>query len=148
MRSASVKIVGRVVVVRESDFGAQSVHVDSVRVSLRRFGGWTAPVHTLSLRDDAGDEHRVEIRFGYTGWRMTKAIVHVDHQMYRVLCLTSDADGPGGAVRCTKCGYSLMGQPVEDDAVRCPECGKQATLDSLGLHSAADLDPHEGGGAA
>ena len=144
MRSASVKIVGRVVVVQESDFGAQSVHVDGRCISRKRFGVWTAPAHTLSLTDDAGDEHRVEIRFGYTGWRMTRAIVHVDHQMYRVLSLTSDADGAGGAVRCTKCGYSLMGQPVDDDAVRCPECGKQASLDSLGLHSAADLDPPDG----
>lgn len=144
MRSASVKIVGRVVVVREGDFGAQSVHVDGRCISRKRFGVWTSPAHTISLTDDAGDEHRVEIRFGYTGWRMTKAIVHVDHQMYRVLCLTSEA---GGAVRCPKCGYSLIGQSVDDGAVRCPECGTHATLGVLGLHSAADLDPPEGSDA-
>jgi DNA-directed RNA polymerase subunit RPC12/RpoP len=138
MRSASVKIVGRVVVLSESDFGAQSVHVDGKRVSHRRLGGWTAPVHTLTLTDDANDEHSVEIRFGYTGWRITKAVVHVDHQMYRVLRLSAEADG---AVWCPKCSYSLIGQPVDGETVRCPECGERTTFAALGVHSAADLEP-------
>lgn len=138
MRNASVKIVGRAVVVRESDFGAQSVHVDGELVSRKRFGGWTAPVHAFALTDDGGDEHRIEIRFGYTGFRMTKAIVHVDHQMYRVLQLAAHADA---TILCPKCRYSLVGQPVENDEVRCPECGQKTTLKILGVHSAEDLQP-------
>ncbi len=138
MRSAWAKIVGRDVVVSESDFGAQSVHVDGKRVSHKRMGGWAAPVHAFTLIDDAKDEHRVEIRLGFAGFRVTKAIVHVDQRMYRVLRLSADADG---AVWCPKCAYSLIGQPVDGETVRCPECGGQTTLGALGLHSAADLDP-------
>jgi hypothetical protein len=42
-------------------------------------------------------------------------------------------------IRCLQCSYSLLGQTVADGRVRCPECGRPATLDELGLESADDL---------
>ncbi len=54
--------------------------------------------------------------------------------------------------RCSRCGYALLGVPIEDRGfqdrdpsmmfVRCPECGRKASLLDLGL-TARDLIPFE-----
>lgn len=43
--------------------------------------------------------------------------------------------------RCPTCKYSLLGQRVVNDLVRCPECGQSTTLQALGLGSAEELIP-------
>lgn len=35
--------------------------------------------------------------------------------------------------RCPECGFSLLGLPIADGAIVCPECGSQMTLHELGL---------------
>jgi hypothetical protein len=37
------------------------------------------------------------------------------------------------SARCPKCEYSLLGLPVQRDAVLCPECGERVDLESHGL---------------
>jgi hypothetical protein len=48
-------------------------------------------------------------------------------------------------IRCPQCRYSLLGQNVTNDQVRCPECGDVTTLRELGLKSAEDLFPPTSG---
>ncbi len=49
------------------------------------------------------------------------------------------------SARCTNCRFSLLGLPVRHGAVRCPECGTDLTLLSLGLKE-EDLIPRRAGG--
>lgn len=46
-----------------------------------------------------------------------------------------------GRTKCLGCRYSLLGQEVINDTVRCPECGARMTLDDLGLDSEEALNP-------
>lgn len=43
--------------------------------------------------------------------------------------------------RCPHCGYSMLGQTVIGDEVRCPECGALSSLTELGLTRAEELLP-------
>ncbi len=45
--------------------------------------------------------------------------------------------------RCGSCDYSLLGLPIADGAVTCPECGTQAVLNHLGLTPADLIAPDD-----
>ena len=48
-----------------------------------------------------------------------------------------------GSCACPSCQYSLLGLPVSEDRVTCPECGKRHELGTLGLTAADILAPPE-----
>lgn len=45
------------------------------------------------------------------------------------------------AARCPKCDYSLLGLPVSDGVVQCPECGGVCDLRAIGLEADDLLTP-------
>jgi predicted RNA-binding Zn-ribbon protein involved in translation (DUF1610 family) len=40
-------------------------------------------------------------------------------------------DTPEPHPRCAQCGYNLSGLPQIEDSIRCPECGKQETVEEI-----------------
>jgi hypothetical protein len=124
MRIFRTDLHGHVVEARQGDLGRQRILVDGRIVSDEPFAGLTRPSHFFDLDDADGRTRHVEMRWideSKLGLGRYRVLVMVDgverHRLAPV-----DLSRPPAA--CGNCGYRLQGLPVENEEVRCPECGR------------------------
>lgn len=139
MRHARVEVLDRLIEVRETDLGAHVVLVDGRVVSKADFGWFMGgSSHFFDLIDSEGVSRHVEVQV--RGWkvRRTPAYVLIDGAEAAALSLESRRRT---GRHCPHCRYSLAGLHVENDEVRCPECGRHIAIAVLGLQRGTGTIP-------
>jgi DNA-directed RNA polymerase subunit RPC12/RpoP len=119
--------------IRITDWGAEQVLLDGRVVSRKRFAGFFRPSHFIEVEGANGVVRHVEVRridlskLGLGRYRMIVTVDGVDRSHL------APVDPRAPLSVCPHCGYRLVGQPVERDEVRCPECGRHTPAAVLGL---------------
>lgn len=120
---------------RFGDWGGETVLVDGRPVSQRSLAGWIGSgSHFFEIVDEHGRSRHVDVRFEAPslGIGRTRLAISVDGIERARLDPVSDSRQ---AQMCLNCGYALVGLPVENGEVRCPECGRHSNATMLGLDS-------------
>nr|AQQ75098.1 hypothetical protein [uncultured bacterium] len=145
MRHARAELLDHLIEVRETDLGAHIVLVDGRVVSRSTFGWFRGgSSHFFDLADAKGATRHVEVEVRGWGMRRTPAYVLIDGAEAAELGLESRRRT---ARQCPHCRYPLAGLPVENDEVRCPECGRHIAIVVLGLERGTRTIPGQMRGA-
>jgi len=129
------EIHGRLIEIRRGDFGGETVLVDGRPVSRRPFAGVIGVAggsHFFEIEGQDGATHHVEVRLEDAMSISLRAlkrelfsgnvfVVSVDGRERCRLMPMKRGDEP---TLCPNCGYDLRNLPVENEEVRCPECGR------------------------
>jgi hypothetical protein len=127
MKTYRTELHGHIIEARSTDWGAEHVLVDGGIVSSKRLAGLWHSTHFFEMADENGRSRRVEVRWvdvSKIGLGTYRVVINVDGQE-RCRLEPIDANKPANV--CAHCGYSLMGLPVENSEIRCPECGRHSS---------------------
>jgi len=139
VRFARFDLLGRVLEVREGDFGDHLVLVDGRVVSHKSMGFWVGgSSHFFELASEEGEKLHIEVQVRGWRFRFTPAFLLADGAELAALELVSRRHMQR---RCPYCVYSLVGLTVENNEVKCPECGRHSSLAVLGLKKGAKIVP-------
>ena len=127
MKTYRTELHGHILEARSTDWGAEQVLIDGRIVSSKWLAGlWHTP-HFFDLTDENGLSHCVEVRWmdvSKLGLGSYRVVILVDGQE-RCRLEPIDANKPSNV--CAYCGYSLNGLPIENNEIRCPECGRHSS---------------------
>lgn len=135
MKVYRTEIHGHLIEARSSDWGSETVLVNGRQVSSKPLAGLFRSSHFFDLKDEQGQQRHVELRWqdvSKLGLGKFRVVVNVDG-MERCRLDAIDLTIPPNT--CTYCGYSLQGLPVENNEIRCPECGRHSSAILIGTNA-------------
>ena len=115
----------RILEARRDALGRERVLVDGVEVSYKPFNKFFSDPHFFKLTGKDGTVRHVEARLEARQWSISqfRAFILVDG-VERARLEPLDTTKPLGI--CTNCGYNLSGLPIDNNELRCPECGRHS----------------------
>ena len=129
---------GHIVEARATDWGSEQVLIDGRIVSSKALAGlWHTP-HFFEINDQQGNTRHVEVRWldvSKIGLGKYRVVILVDGQER---CRLDAVDPAKPSSVCAYCGYSLVGLPVENSEIRCPECGRHTSAILAHPHSSGE----------
>ena len=127
MKIYRTELHGHILEARSSDWGAEHVLIDGRIVSSKWMAGLWHTSHFFEMSDETGKLRRVEVRWldvSKLGLGTYRVLIVVDGQE-RCRLEALDTNKPANV--CAHCGYSLVGLPVDNSEIRCPECGRHSS---------------------
>ena len=127
MKTYRTELHGHIIEARQGDLGTDRVLVDGRIVSTKLLGGWYGASHFLEITDEQGRTHHVEVgwvdrsKLGLGKYRMTIKVDGVERGEF------GPVDPAHMAGSCHHCGYPLRGLPIDNQEIRCPECGRHTS---------------------
>jgi len=132
MKRYKVAIHGHIVEARTNEWGAEYVLLNGSLVSRKPYAGFYQANHFFDLEDEQGKTRHIEVSWTDRS-KLGLGKYHVQLNVDGVTrCKLKPSDTKKDQDCCTNCGYSLNGLTVDNDEVRCPECGKHTDAALLG----------------
>lgn len=132
MKIYQVVIHGHIIETRTNEWGAEYVILDGGLVSRKPYAGFYQANHFFDLEDEQGRTRHIEVSWTERS-KLGLGKFHVQINVDGVMrCKLKPSDTKKAPDCCTNCGYSLNGLAIDNDEVRCPECGKHTDAALLG----------------